>query len=193
MRLVPSKQIEHKDRLIRNQRKQIEDLKAQLSQSCPRTEPAALRGTEDSSAMEKLVKEFETLKVSVNQLNEELEGKKMLIGELQKQIHELNNFTPIGAEDLDIQVRHLVRILTLVSRGQIYAKVGKLGEVAEQVDDLIMHYKWPYRNEERFEEMKAISANLKEMGFPTAMHAISFDNKEMTAMEKEWVENIQNK
>lgn len=117
----------------------------------------------------------------------------MLITEMQKDIFELKNRTPLGAEDLDIQVRYLIRILGLASQERIYAKSNTLGEIAEHVDDLIMHYKWPYRNQERFDEMRAIATNLKEMGFPVEMHVLSFDKHEVTEREKEWAEKIQGK
>jgi predicted nuclease with TOPRIM domain len=204
--MAPSKAIKRKDKIIEDQRKEIEDLKAQLSQSCPRTESAALTATEGSSTGENLAKNFETLKVSTDRLNEKLKSKRMLIVELQTQLQELKsaspwgseilnpkNLTPTDSEDISLQLRHLIGVLSLLSQEKISAKTNKVAHIAELVDDLILHYKWPFRNEERFNAMKVIGTNLKAMGFPMAMHTISFDNKEMMEKELEWLLKIQNK
>jgi len=114
---------------------------------------------------------------------------------IQKEIRDLESRTPIDSKDVDKQVEVFISLLrTMTEKPASEISLDKKRrQIATAIDDLIMMYKWPFRNQDRFEGMKSIAENLLKCEIPVRMQNIVFDKSNIAEGEKQWIETIEDR
>lgn len=184
---------------LNRQKKEIDDLKAQLQ--ARKDTPQVEAKQEDTYTKEYVTMQFE----KIRDQRQEIEGlrsemrqidKSRLkrIKELEEFIEELKDRTPIGAEDLNAQVHYLLQVLRLEAEERDtfapHSKSEIQDKIARVVDNLIMLYKYPYRHPDRFEDMKTIAETFSRLGYPVELWMVVYDKDVTTTKEDEWADKL---
>jgi len=96
---------------------------------------------------------------------------------------------------MDKQIEALISLLRLSSKEDDFQALNgeRRNQIATAVDDLIMLYKWPFRNQDRFEAMKSVARRMRQQGIPVMMQSVSFDRLNVTEPEEQWIQTIEDR